>query len=51
MNDCYFGHPRLAPSAHTAHGATIQKAVKAFEGHRSTAEMLDAFRYEVTRNA
>jgi hypothetical protein len=25
MNDCSFGHPRLAPSAHTARGAIINK--------------------------
>jgi putative heme-binding domain-containing protein len=25
MNDCSFGHPRLAPSAHTARGAVINK--------------------------
>ena len=29
----------------------VAEAVKAFEGHRSAFEMLDAFRYEITRNA
>jgi hypothetical protein len=29
----------------------VEEAVKAFEGYRSTLEMLDAFRYELTRNA
>ena len=29
----------------------VAEAVKAFEGNRSTLEMLDAVRYEITQNA